>query len=107
MQAWLAVALKVMDPEVAAVVGVGGAGIRHVVRQFAATELQFIMQFVTVEVIGVESPGVGVTTFGVVACASRISSSAEAWYALQQIVAAKTIIARARMTLLRYRTKPF
>jgi hypothetical protein len=107
VQAWLAVALKVMDPEGAAVVGVGGAGIRHVVRQFAATELQFIMQFVTVEVIGVESPGVGVTTFGVVACASRISSSAEAWYALQQIVAAKTIIARARMTLLRYRTKPF
>jgi hypothetical protein len=106
VQAWLAVALKVMDPEVAAVVGVG-AGIRHVVRQFAATELQFIMQFVTVEVIGVESPGVGVTTFGVVACASRISSSAEAWYALQQIVAAKTIVARARMTLLRYRTKPF
>jgi hypothetical protein len=56
---------------------------KHVVRQFAATELQFIMQFVTVEVIGVESPGVGVTTFGVVACASRINSSAEAWGALQ------------------------
>jgi urease accessory protein UreF len=61
---------------------------------------------VTVDVIGVESPGVGVTTFGV-ACASWINSSAEAWYALQQIVAAKKIIAGARMTLLRYRTKPF
>jgi hypothetical protein len=73
---------------------------KHVVRQFAATELQFIMQFVTVEVIGVESPGVGITTFGVVACASWINSSAEAWYALQQIVAAKKIIAEARMTLL-------
>jgi hypothetical protein len=100
VQAWFAVGFKVIVPEGTAVVGVGGCGMKHAVRQFAACELQFIMQLVTVDVIGVESPGVGVTTFGV-ACASWINSSAEAWFALQQIVAAKTIIARARMTLLR------
>ena len=106
MQAWFAVGFKVIAPDGTDVVGVGGCGMKHAVRQFAACELQFIMQLVTVDVIGVESPGVGVTTFGV-ACASWINSSAEAWYALQQIVAAKKIIAGARMTLLRYRTKPF
>jgi hypothetical protein len=37
-----------------------------VVRQFAACELQLIMQLVTVEVIGVESPGVTGAIFGVV-----------------------------------------
>jgi hypothetical protein len=36
--------------------GVGGAGIKHVVLQFAACELQFIMQVVVVKVRGVESP---------------------------------------------------
>ena len=74
MQAWFAVGFKVIVPEGTAVVGVGGCGMKHAVRQFAACELQFIMQLVTVDVIGVESPGVGVTTFGV-ACASWINSS--------------------------------
>jgi hypothetical protein len=82
VHAWLAVGLKVIDPDGAAVVGVGGCGIKHVVRQFAACELHVIMQLVTVEVMGVESPGVVGATFGVVgvvvACASRIISSAEA-----------------------------
>ena len=55
-----------MDPEGVAVVGVGCCGIKHVVRQFAACELQPIMQLVTVEVIGVESPGVTGAIFGVV-----------------------------------------
>jgi hypothetical protein len=36
--------------------GVGDAGIKHVVLQFAARELQDIMQLVVVEVTGVESP---------------------------------------------------
>jgi hypothetical protein len=57
---------------VAAPVG-GVPGIRHVVWQEAACELHDIMQFVTVEV-GVETPWEGgVTTFGVVACASATS----------------------------------
>ena len=66
VQAWLAVGLKDMDPEGVAVVGVGCCGIKHVVRQFAACELQPIMQLVTVDVIGVESPGVTGAIFGVV-----------------------------------------
>jgi hypothetical protein len=87
-----------MLPEGVAVVGVGGAGTTQLVWQFAASELQFIMQLVTVEVIGVESPCAGGTTFGV-ACASWIISSADAWCA-QQIAAATAMIARARMTYL-------
>ena len=49
----LAVALKVAVPEG---VVVGGAGIKQLVRQFATWALHDITQFVTVEVIGVESP---------------------------------------------------
>src|SRR4029077_6140338 len=49
---------------------VGGAGMTQPVWQFAACELHNIMQFVTVEVTGVESPTKGGVTFGVVACAS-------------------------------------
>jgi hypothetical protein len=90
-----------MDPEGAADVCVGGCGIKHPVRQFAACELQLIMQLVTVEVIGVESPCVTGATFGVVACASRTISSAEAWCTLPWIAAAATMIANARMTHLR------
>jgi len=45
---------------------VGAAGMRQPVWQFAARELHDIMQFVTVEVIGVESPWKGGVTFGVV-----------------------------------------
>jgi hypothetical protein len=93
VQVWLAVALKVMDPEG---VAVGGGGMKHVVWQFAACALQFIMQLVTVEVTGVESPCAGGTTFGV-ACASWIISSADACCA-QQIAAATAMIARARIT---------
>ena len=78
MQAWLAVGFKVMDPDGTAVVDVAGCGIKHVVRQFTACELHATMQLVTVEVMGVESPGVVGATFGVVVCASRIISSAEA-----------------------------
>jgi hypothetical protein len=43
------------------------------VLQFATCELHNIMQFVTVEVMGVESPWKGGVTFGVVACASATS----------------------------------
>ncbi len=46
---------------------VDGAGIKQPVWQFAACELHDIMQFVTVEVTGVESPVKGGVTFGVVA----------------------------------------
>jgi hypothetical protein len=45
---------------------VGAAGITQLVWQFAACELHDIMQFVTVEVTGVESPWKGTATFGVV-----------------------------------------
>jgi hypothetical protein len=65
-----AVALKVTVPEG---VVVGGAGMTQLVWQFAACELHDIMQFVTVEVIGVESPTGGLTTFGVEVCASTAS----------------------------------
>jgi hypothetical protein len=75
-----AVAFKVTVPEG---VTVGGAGMTQLVWQFAASELHDIMQFVTVEVTWLGSPGRGLTTFGVVACASRICSSAEAWCALE------------------------
>jgi hypothetical protein len=80
VQVWLAVAFKVTVPEG---VASGGAGMTQLVWQFAASELHDIMQFVTVEVTGDESPVKGVATFGVVACASRICSSAEAWCALE------------------------
>ena len=63
MQAWLAEALKVMEPEG---VAVGAGGTTQPVLQFATCELHDIMQFVTFEVTGVESPCPGVTTFGVV-----------------------------------------
>ncbi len=46
--------------------GLGGTGNTHVVWQFAACELQDIIQLVVVEVRGVESPGMGATTLGVV-----------------------------------------
>jgi hypothetical protein len=64
----------------------GAAGITQLVWQFAACELHDIMQFVTVEVTGVErpwkgkatlgvvrSPWPGRPTFGAVACASATS----------------------------------
>jgi hypothetical protein len=50
--------------------GVGGTGNTQAVLQFTTWELQVIMQVVVVKVRGVESPGMGVTTFGVVVCAS-------------------------------------
>jgi hypothetical protein len=63
---------------------VGDAGMKQLVWQFADRELHDIMQFVTVEVTGVESPWKGGVTlgvvpwkgavkFGVVACASATS----------------------------------
>jgi len=52
---------------------VGAAGMTQPVWQFAACELHDIMEFVTVEVTGVESPWKGGVTFGVVACASATS----------------------------------
>ena len=45
--------------------GVGGTGNTQVVLQFAACELQSIMQLVVVEVRGVASPRPGLTTLGV------------------------------------------
>ena len=45
--------------------GAGGTGNTQVVRQFAACELQSIMQLVVVEVRGVASPRPGLTTLGV------------------------------------------
>ena len=66
--------------------------------QFAATELQDIMQLVTVEVTGVDGAGEGVTVGGVVtACASRISPSARARGPPKQRVAAATRSTRLRM----------
>ena len=51
--------------------GTRGVGKTHRVWQFADCELQDIMQFVTVEVRGVDSPCKGGMTFGVVAvCAN-------------------------------------
>jgi hypothetical protein len=44
---------------------VGAAGMRQPVWQLAACELHNIMQFVTVEVTGVERPWKGAVTFGV------------------------------------------
>jgi hypothetical protein len=71
------VALKVMNPEGVAVVGVGGAGRTHPVWQFAACELQDIMQFVTVEVTtggkGEVKGAMTVGAVGVVACARTAS----------------------------------
>jgi hypothetical protein len=61
------VAFKVPVPEDAVV---GAGGMTQPIWQFAARELHDIIQFVTVEVIGVESPCKGGVTFGVVACAS-------------------------------------
>jgi hypothetical protein len=58
--------------------GVGGAGNTHVVLQLDAWELQDIMQLVVVEVIGVESPGVGLTTFGVVCARAELLAAAVA-----------------------------
>jgi hypothetical protein len=50
-----------------------GAGTTQVVLQFDAWELQDIMQFVVVDVSGVESPGVVGAMFGVVcACAAPL-----------------------------------
>jgi hypothetical protein len=50
-----------------------GAGTTQVVLQFDAWELQDIMQFVVVDVSGVESPGVVGAIFGVVcACAAPL-----------------------------------
>lgn len=46
------------------------AGITQAVRQFATWELHDIMQFVVVEVSGVESPVSGGATLGTVVCAS-------------------------------------
>ena len=58
--------------------GTGGAGKTQRVWQFADCELQVIMQFVTVEVTGVDSPVKGGTTFGVVAvCANTTSGALE------------------------------
>jgi hypothetical protein len=80
---------------------------KQVVWQFAARELHVIMQLVTVEVMGVESPGVVGATLGVVACASRINSSAEACCAPPYIAAAITMIARARMIHLRSKVSKY
>jgi hypothetical protein len=77
-----------MDPEGVAVVGVGGAGMRQLVWQFAACELHDIMQFVTVEVTWLGSP----------VCASRSFPSAKAPGVLEQTAAATTRIARPSMT---------
>ena len=62
-------------PVASRVVGDASAGARmtQAVWQFAACELHDIMQFVTLEVTGVESPWKGGVTFGVVACASATS----------------------------------
>jgi hypothetical protein len=82
-----AVAFKVPVPAV-----VGGAGMTHAVWQFDARELHSIMQFVTVEVRGVESPWKGGVTFGVVACASTVL------FAPKQNQAAVSRMAKPRMT---------
>jgi hypothetical protein len=65
-----------------ALLGLGGAvgttGSTQPVRQFAAVELQDIMQVVVVKVRGVGNPGVGATTFGVVVCATAGPDAAAA-----------------------------
>jgi hypothetical protein len=65
-----------------ALLGLGGAvgatGSTQVVRQFAACELHDSMQLVVVKVRGVGSPGVGVTTLGVVVCATAGPDAAAA-----------------------------
>jgi hypothetical protein len=89
MQAVFDVAFKVeVKVPLPADAVVGAAGMKQLVWQFAACELHDIMQFVTVEVTGVESPWKGGVTFGVVACASATSC------APKQIAAATTRIGR-------------
>jgi len=63
---------------------------KQVVLQFTAWELQVIMQLVVVEVRGVESPGVGATTLGVVVCAKAAPHAA--------VAATARMIAKALMT---------
>jgi len=68
-QVVFAVAFKVppLRASCRAVASAGGdEGMRQPVWQIAARELHDIMQFVTVEVTGVESPWKGGVTFGVV-----------------------------------------
>jgi hypothetical protein len=67
-----------------------GGGMKQVVLQFTAWELQVIMQLVVVEVRGVESPGVGATTLGVVVCAKAAPHAA--------VAATARMIAKALMT---------
>jgi hypothetical protein len=57
---------------------VGTTGSTQLVRQFAAVELHDIMQVVVVKVRGVGNPGVGLTTFGVVVCATAGPDTAAA-----------------------------
>lgn len=68
---------------------IGGGGTKQPAWQFAARELQDIMQLVVVEVRGVESPWLGETTFGVVVCARAGPHAA--------IAAIARIIAKALM----------
>ena len=68
---------------------IGGGGTKQPVWQFAARELQDIMQLVVVEVSGVDSPVVGATTFGVVVCARAAPPVA--------VAATTTMIAKALM----------
>jgi hypothetical protein len=68
------VAVEVVPKKPPVVVVVGAVGMTQLVWHVAAWELQDIMQFVTVEVTGVEpSPVKGGATFGTVACASATS----------------------------------
>jgi hypothetical protein len=80
----------------AAALGTGGAGTKQPDRQFATCELHNIMQLVTVEVTGVESPPkVGETcVVEVVACANTTSC------ALHEIAAAATRIGIARRRII-------
>jgi catechol 2,3-dioxygenase-like lactoylglutathione lyase family enzyme len=99
----LALALSVPAP---GGVAPGGAGMTQLDWQFAATELQDIMQLVTVEVTGVDGVGEGVTVGGVVtACAIRISPSARARGPPKQRVAAATRSTRLRMNASRLDTR--
>jgi len=75
--------------------GTRGVGKTQRVWQFADCELQDIMQFVTVEVTGVESPVKGGTTFGVVAVCADTPLCA-----LGQIAAAATRIATAKRRMI-------
>ena len=75
--------------------GTRGVGRTQLVWQFADCELQDIMQFVTVEVTGVESPTKGGTTFGVVAVWANTTSCA-----LEQIAAAATRIATIKRRMI-------